>query len=74
MKIQILLSPGCGHGLRAVELVEEILRTHRLEAELETIVVGSLDDARRLAFPGSPTVRVDGVDIDPQAPNGVGLS
>ncbi len=73
MKIQVLMSPGCGHGLRAAELVAEIVRTHSLDAEVETVLVESLGDAARLAFPGSPTVRVDGVDIEPQPPVGVGL-
>ena len=27
----------------------------------------------RWSFPGSPTIRVDGIDIDPEAPTGVGL-
>lgn len=65
--------PGCAHALRTAELVAEIVRGHSLDAEMETISVDSLEDATRLAFPGSPTVRVDGVDIEPQAPAGVGL-
>lgn len=73
MKIQILISPGCGHGLRTAELVEDVVRTHSLDAQMETILVESLEDATRLAFPGSPTVRVDGVDIEPQASPGIGL-
>ncbi len=73
MKIQVLLSRGCEHGLCTAEMVAEIVRTHSLDAELETVLVESLEDATRLAFPGSPTVRVDGVDIEPHAPSGVGL-
>jgi len=73
MKIQVLMSPGCGHGLRTAELVAEIVRTHSLNAETVTILVESLEEATRLAFPGSPTVRVDGVDVEPQPPASVGL-
>ncbi len=73
MKIQVLMTPGCGHGLRTAELVAEIARTHSLDAAMETVLVGSLEDATRLSFPGSPTVRVDGIDIEPQALSGVGL-
>jgi len=73
MKIQILMSPGCGHGLRTSELVADVVRTHSLQAKVETILVGTFEDATRLAFPGSPTVRVDGIDIEPQAPTKVGL-
>ena len=73
MKVQILISPGCGHGRRTAELVAEIVREHSVNVDVEIIVVESLVDARRLAFPGSPTFRVDGVDIEPQVPTGVGL-
>jgi len=73
MKIQILMAPGCGHGLRTTELVAEILRAHSLEAQVETVVVESLEEATRLAFPGSPTVRVDGVDIELRPPTSIGL-
>lgn len=72
VKVQILMSPGCGHGKRTAELVAEVVREHS-EADIETILVATLEDAARLAFPGSPTVRVNGVDIEPQAPSNVGL-
>ena len=35
---------------------------------LERVRVESHADAERLAFPGSPTVRVDGWDVEPDAP------
>lgn len=73
MKIQVLMSPGCGHGLGTTELVAEVVRTHALDAKVETILVESLEDAARLAFPGSPTVRVNGIDIEPHAPTTFGL-
>jgi len=73
VKIQVLMSPGCGHGQRALEVVEDVVHTHAPRAEVETITVATLEDAARLAFPGSPTVRVNGVDVDPQKPLNVGL-
>lgn len=67
------MSPGCGHGQRTTELIAEILREAGLEASVVATVVATESDAARLAFPGSPTVRVDGVDIDPEAPARFGL-
>ena len=32
--------------------------------------VTSQEEAERLAFPGSPTIRVDGVDVDPSGAAG----
>jgi len=73
VKIQILMSPGCGHGKRTAELVADVVREHAPQADIETILVAAPEDAARLGFSGSPTVRVNGVDIEPQAPTHVGL-
>ena len=74
MKIEILMSPGCGNGARTQALVADLLRQRAATGvEVETILVETLEEAHRLGFLGSPSVRVDGLDIDPQAPEGVGL-
>ncbi|HSM92587.1 MAG TPA: hypothetical protein VLT47_06820 [Anaeromyxobacteraceae bacterium] len=73
MKVEILMSPGCRHGQRTMQLVGEILRETGLAAVVEATVVATEVDAARLAFPGSPTLRVDGIDIDPSPPAGTGL-
>ncbi len=73
VKIQILMSAGCGHGKTTAELVAAVVREHAPQAEIETTLVATPEDAARLGFPGSPTVRVNGVDVEPQAPTNVGL-
>jgi hypothetical protein len=73
MKIQLLMSPGCSHGQRALALILDVVGQAAPGAEVETIEVATPEDAVRLSFPGSPTVRVNGVDIDPEAPKNVGL-
>jgi hypothetical protein len=73
MKIQVLMSPGCGHGERAVELVEDAVRVHAPTADIQAVMVATSEGAARLAFPGSPTIRVNGIDIDPHAPTNIGL-
>jgi uncharacterized protein YoaH (UPF0181 family) len=73
MKIQVLMSPGCGHGERALKLVEEVVRERAPGETAEVITVATLEDAAGWSFPGSPTIRVDGIDIDPAAPASVGL-
>jgi hypothetical protein len=42
-----------------------VLAERGLEAEVELREVTSDDEARELAFPGSPTIRVEGRDVDP---------
>jgi hypothetical protein len=73
MKIQILSTPGCSHRRRAAELVGEVVRALAPRAEVEAVSIDTLEQAAGHRFPGSPTIRVDGFDIDPRPPLGVGL-
>jgi hypothetical protein len=73
MKIQVLMSPGCGHGARAHEMVADVVGQIAPGSEIETITVATLEEATRWSFAGSPTVRVDGIDIDPDGPTDIGL-
>jgi hypothetical protein len=45
-----------------------------IEAPVEQIEVVTDDDAERLAFPGSPTIRVNGTDIDPAGASQMGTA
>jgi hypothetical protein len=73
VSVQLLMSPGCGNGEKALALLRELLASLAPGASLETVLVTSNEEAARLRFPGSPTVRVDGRDIDPSPPDGTGL-
>ena len=44
-----------------------ILKREGVPAPVEEIMVADLDSAERLRFLGSPTVRVDGLDVEPAA-------
>jgi hypothetical protein len=67
------MSPGCGHGAAALELVRDVAAREAAGAEVEAVEVATAEAAAGLALRGSPTILVDGVDIDPGAPEGVGL-
>jgi hypothetical protein len=73
ISVEVQMSPGCGHGQRTVELVRLVLDALAPDARIEIVTVATLDDAVRLGFRGSPTVLVDGTDIEPGPPGGVGL-
>ena len=73
MTVQVLVSPGCGHGARTLALVREVLGELAPEARLEVVEVRTDEEARRLGFRGSPTVLVDGADLEQPPPAGVGL-
>ena len=63
--VEILSFDGCPNQQSAVALVERIDRELGTEAELRLVNVPDQEAASRLRFLGSPTIRVDGVDIDP---------
>jgi len=65
MKIEVLYSPECPHYVAALQLVHEILAETGITAQVELMRVETEEEARRLEFIGSPTVRVDGVDVEP---------
>jgi hypothetical protein len=65
MRIEILYVPGCPNYQPAVEQVERVLCSESLQAEIRSIAVRTDAEARELMFPGSPTIRVNGEDVDP---------
>jgi hypothetical protein len=62
--VEILYLAGCPNheGVRA--LVERLARERELEAEIRMVSVPDVAAAARLRFLGSPTVRVDGRDVE----------
>jgi hypothetical protein len=73
ISVHVQMSPGCGHGRLTVALVQEVLGQLAPGARLEIVDVRTVEEAKRLGFRGSPTVLVDGMDIEPLPPAGVGL-
>ena len=69
MRIDFLYWRECPSHPEALELLHEVLAARSVEAEVVEHEVTSDDEARRLSFPGSPTIRVDGRDVDPKGAN-----
>lgn len=65
MTIDVLYFEGCPNHAPTVERIHEVMRDLRATAVVRKIEVASAEDAARLRFFGSPTVQIDGVDIDP---------
>lgn len=73
MTIDILYFEGCPHHLPTRERISAVLREECCEAEVREVAVPDATTAVRMKFPGSPTVRVNGVDIEPEAADGYGF-
>src|SRR5262249_43848967 len=72
MKVEVLYVPGCANYEAAVQRVRKVLAAQGIQADLCEIAVNSEEQARQLEFPGSPTIRIDGEDIEPS--NNVSLA
>lgn len=64
---ELLYFEGCPNHRAARELVERVAAERGLELDLRLVEVGSAEEARRLRFLGSPSVRVNGRDVEPGA-------
>jgi hypothetical protein len=62
MKVELLWWEGCPSHPETLEDLERVLREEGVDAEVELVEVMSDEQARSQRFPGSPTVRLDGVD------------
>lgn len=71
MKVQVLYFAGCPNHEATTELMREVARELRLSVDVEEVEVMSAEDAARLRFLGSPSVYVNGVDIEPSARSSV---
>lgn len=66
MKIQLLYFSGCPNLEYARKnLFEAVEKTRIKHYHIEEIEVRTEEEALRYKFPGSPTVRINGVDVDP---------
>lgn len=67
MKVQVLYFDGCPHYSLTVELVTQTLRAQGIDAGVERVAVTTPEQAQSIEFLGSPTVRINGLDVEPEA-------
>jgi hypothetical protein len=69
VRIEILARKDCDSRGMAIAVVERVVAETGVPAKIEVIDVKTISQAEKLQFVGSPTIRVDGRDVDRQ-PNG----
>ena len=67
MKIELLYFDGCPNHQALVPHLRELLASADVRVQIELRRVESVEAAERERFLGSPTIRVDGRDVDPGA-------
>ena len=69
MHVELLYWDGCPSHPEALELLRAVLAERGIDAPVEVREVLTEDEAAELGFPGSPTIRIDGRDVDPAGAN-----
>ena len=64
MKIELLWFEDCPNHEAAEEMLAEILAELRVGDRIDRIEVPDLETGKRLLFPGSPTIRINGDDVE----------
>ena len=64
--MELLFWEGCPSYPEAEALLADVLRGRGIDVRIERRQVLTQQEAEELAFPGSPTIRIDGRDVDPQ--------
>jgi hypothetical protein len=65
MKVELLHTSDCPHYPVAARLLREVLSELGLRETITETAVADAAQAVTLKFPGSPTIRIDGSDVDP---------
>jgi len=64
VKVELFYWDGCPSYPEAEALLAEVLRERGVESEIVRREVRTHEEAEALRFPGSPTIRIDGRDVD----------
>jgi hypothetical protein len=67
MKIEILYFDGCPNHGPATKLVHQVLQEVAISAEVLEVNIPDAATAKSTRFLGSPSIRVDGLDVEPAA-------
>ncbi|HEY8178771.1 MAG TPA: thioredoxin family protein [Candidatus Limnocylindria bacterium] len=74
MRVELLYWDGDPNYMTTRQRLVEVLTEDAFETPIQMVAVNRPDDAELLDFRGSPTIRIDGVDIQPNADAPVGLA
>jgi len=74
MTIEVLYVSGCPNYQPAVERIQEVLVSAGVRGEIHGVPVSTESQAKAFRFPGSPTIRINGEDVEPNHTSAPGLA
>jgi len=66
LHVEILFTPSCPHGRAARGRIEALAHAEGIEVVVTETLIDDLRDAEARRFTGSPTVLVEGRDVEPR--------
>jgi hypothetical protein len=63
-KIEFYYFEGCPSYKRALDHLKEIINEENIKADLKLVRVESPEDAQKVGFQGSPSIKIDGQDME----------
>jgi proline dehydrogenase len=63
VRVELLITEDCPHAGRVEEIARAALADNGHSPAIERVYIGDIEDAANLGFHGSPTLRIDGIDV-----------
>lgn len=67
VQIRVLYAEGCANTPPTLELLRKVAQDLRIPINVEMVSIGTQEQARELRCLGSPTVQIEGLDIEPSS-------
>jgi hypothetical protein len=67
LDVRVLYTEGCANTAPTIQRVQDVAREMGITIQVDQVLVTTQDQANVLRFLGSPTVQINGQDIDPAA-------
>lgn len=73
LTVVVLHNERCPSTPKTIERIEECISEYGFHVELRKVLVSTQAEANEWKFLGSPTVQVNGIDIDPDVRDAKGF-
>lgn len=67
LRVRVLYAEGCANTAQTTQRVQDVAHDLGIAVEIEKVLVDTQRQAEALGFLGSPTVQINGQDIEPSA-------
>ena len=69
MNVRVVYIDGCDATPPTIAMVEKIANEFGLEITIEKVLIETVDQAKKHRLIGSPTIQINGLDIEPEVRN-----